>query len=202
MTIRQPRSTDAILNEMLAELPDGWASSHSPDDYLGARFRPQADSFAQIEASALSMLPEIDPRSAPHILPDFERMLGPDPCQVAAGVTDVDTRGRIAYARLTNAGTICAGYFERFALTIGETITITEYPAYPLGRMKLATSQLVQPPEHCAFKVSLPATHVVKWICGATPCGESLGRFTRSVMECVIRNQAPLYATPYFSYTS
>ena len=201
MTIPQPRPVDQVLGEMLALLPDGWASTHSPDDYLGARFRPVADAIASIEASALSMLPQIDPREAPNLLPDWQRMLGPDPCQVAAGVTDTVTLGNIAYAQLTNAGTICAGYFERFALSIGETIAITEYPISMCGSAVCGGSAMVPSPEHCTFKVALAATHVTNAICGVTECGESLGSFAPSVMECVIKNQAPLFATPYFSYS-
>lgn len=200
MTLRQPRSIDQVLSDTLAELPDGWASTHSPDDYLGARFRPLAAEFALTEASLLSMPPQIDPREAPDLLPDWERMLGPDPCQVAAGVTDSETLGNIAYARLTNAGTICAGYFERFALAIGETITITEFPASVCG-MSVCGDELNPPPGHLKFLVSLHATDVVDAICGVTQCGESLGSFTPSVMECVIDNGAPLFTTPYFSYS-
>lgn len=201
MTIPQPRSTDQVMEQILAELPDGFASTHSPDDYLGARFRPVADAIATIEASSLAMLQEIDPRQAPHLLPDWTRMLGPDPCQVAAGITDTATLGRLAYQKLTGAGTICAGYFVRLAAEIGETITITEYPPAALGQMQCGASMLVQPPEHCAFTVNLAATEITHWVCGATQCGESLGAFRPSVMECVIRAQAPAWATPYFRYT-
>ena len=201
MSVRQPRPVAVVLTEMLAIAPDGFASSHDPDDFLGARFRPIANEFATIEASALSMLPEIDPRSAPHLLPDWQRMLGPDPCMANAGTLDVTTQGNIAYAKLTNAGTICAGYFERQALTIGETIAIQEYPQSMCGWSICGGGSLVPSPLHCTFLVTLGATHVVTAICGSTDCGESLGSFTPSVMECVVRNGAPLFTTPYFHYS-
>src|SRR6185437_15837868 len=111
------------------------------------------------------------------------------------------SRGLVAYERLVNAGTVCAGYFERAALAIGETITVTEYPPPELGLMQCAATMLVQAPHHMDFQVTLAPTRVSRWICGATQCGESLGTITPSLMECVIRHEAPLHATPYFDYT-
>jgi uncharacterized protein YmfQ (DUF2313 family) len=201
MTIPQARTADQALRDTLALLPDGFASTHSADDYLGARFRPAADAFAAIEASVLSMLPQIDPRAAPNLLPDWERMLGPDPCQVTAGITDTVTLGEFAYERLVNSGTICAGYFERLALSIGETITITEFPPSECGSAICGTTRLNPEPGSSAFLVTLPTQTVAKAICGVSTCGDLLGSFDHSIMECVIRNQAPLYATPFFSYT-
>jgi uncharacterized protein YmfQ (DUF2313 family) len=202
MTIPFPRPADQVREELIALLPDGAATPHDFDNYWSARLSAPAAEIALIEESAFSMLPQIDPRQAPDLLPDWEQMLGPDPCQVSDQVTDTVTRGQIAYQRLTNRGTICAGYFERYALSIGETITIEEFPAYMLGLAVCGGSMLVQPPEHCSFQVSLPARDVVYFICGASQCGDALGSFQPSVMECVIRNGAPLYATPYFNYTS
>jgi uncharacterized protein YmfQ (DUF2313 family) len=200
MTLQPPRSIDQALRGVLSLLPDGWAATRDPDDYEAALFRPLAAEIGTIEVSAFSMLAQIDPRTAPNLLPDWERMLGPGPFAASTPVTDTVTRGLIAYAQLTNAGTICAGYFERMALMIGETITITEFPAYACGAFECGASMLVQPPEHCAFQVTLKATNVEEWVCGASQCGDSLGVFTPSVMEDVIRNGAPLYATPYFNY--
>ena len=202
MTLPPPRTIDQAQHGILSLLPDGWASSGDPDDYIGASYRPLANEISLIEASAFAMLPQIDPRQAPDLLPDWERMLGADPCMAAHPVTDTVTRGAIAHARLTNAGTICAGYFQRYALSVGETITIEEFPAFDLGTFECGASMLVQPPQHCAFQVTLPATHVAYFELGASQCGESLGTFAPSVMECVIRNGAPLYTTPYFNYTS
>lgn len=200
MTVRAPRSVELALDEMLALAPDGMASSHSPDDVLGARFRPVAAEFSRIEASVLSMLPEIDPRTAPHLLTDWERLLGPDPCLAAISL-DPETRGKLAYARLTGTGTICAGYFERLADSIGETITIHEYARTMAGRMQ-AGQALCPSPHHMTFRVDLTATHVVTFKAGAGQAGQPLGSFTGSAMECVIRRGAPLFTTPYFYYST
>lgn len=203
MTIPSPRTPLQVQQQILAEGPDGWAFSRDPDDYEAAVFLPLATEMSLIEASALSMLPQIDPRTAPDLLPDFERALGPDPCMAANPITDTVTRGLVAYAKLTNNGTICAGYFENYALSIGETITIKEFPpGTQCGLFECGNAMLVQPPEHCAFQVTLPATNVTHFICGASQAGDSLGVFTPSPMECVITNGAPLYATPYFNYTT
>jgi uncharacterized protein YmfQ (DUF2313 family) len=200
MTIPAARTPRQVQQQLLSEGPDGWAFSRDLDDYEPALFLPAATELSLIEASALSMLPQIDPRTAPNLLPDWERVLGPDPCQAAYPITDTVTRGLIAFERLTNRGTICAGYFERYALSIGETITIEEFPASVCGMSKCGDS-LNPPPGQCDILVTLGSVEVVTAICGISTCGDSLGTFDRSVMECVIRQGVPLYVTPYFSYT-
>jgi uncharacterized protein YmfQ (DUF2313 family) len=189
-----------VLSDILAELPDGAASTDSADDFLGARYRPLANEISLLEASGVEMLAEIDPRSAPHLLPEWESVV--DSAEILGDPANYDagTRGQIAYALLTNAGTICAGYFERLALLIGETITITEFPGSVCGVSVCGDTALNPPPNHCAFQVSLPAKDVVTAICGVTQCGESLGSFVPSVMEGFIRAGAPLFATPYFKF--
>lgn len=198
--IPPPRSIDQAQDGLLSLLPDGWAATRDRDDYEGALFRPLGQEISLIETSITSMLPQIDPRQAPNLLPDWERLLGPDPCQAANPITDTVTRGLIAYERLTNRGTICAGYFERYALSIGETIAITEFPASICGMSKCGDA-LNPPPGQCNILVTLGSVTVSTAICGVSTCGDSLGTFDHSVMECVIRQGVPLQVTPYFSYT-
>lgn len=202
MTVPAARTPRQVQQEVLALLPDGFASSRDVDDYNAAVYLPVATELSLIEGSMLSMLPQIDPRQAPNLLPDWERMLGPDPCQAANPITDTETRSQIAFERLTNSGTICAGYFERYALSLGQTITIDEFPAYVLGLVECGRDMLVQPPEHCAFVVDLQTTGTVFFDLGVSQLGiDSLGAVIPNVMECVIRNGAPLYTTPYFNYS-
>jgi uncharacterized protein YmfQ (DUF2313 family) len=37
--------------------------------------------------------------------------------------------------------------------------------------------------------------------CGASECGDLIGDFTPSLMECVFKTFGPLGAVPYFSYS-
>ena len=202
MTLPAPRTTDQVQDGLVSLFPPGWAAGNQPGDYEVALYRPIAAEIGTIEASMYAMLPQIDPRGAAQLLPDWERMLGipNDPCLAANPITDTVTRGLLAYERLTNAGTICAGYFENLALQLGETITITEAAAYCCSDYECAAAELVVPPENCSFLVTLPATGVTNFECGVSTCDDSLGLFNRGIMECIISNGAPLYATPYFSY--
>jgi uncharacterized protein YmfQ (DUF2313 family) len=201
MTLPPPRTTDQAQAGIATLLPDGWAATRDPDDYEGALFRPMGQEFSLIEGSLAAMLPQIDPRQAPNLLPNWEQALGlPDPCMAAYPITDTVTRGLLAFERLTNAGTICAGYFERQALLVGETITIQEFPASLCGTMKCGDS-LNPSPGQCNILVTLPTTEVTRFVCGASTAGDSLGAYDHSVMECIIRAGVPLYVTPYFSYT-
>lgn len=202
MTIPVPRTATQVQSAMMDLLPDGEVYSRDPNQYDSALLLPVATEIGTIEASAWSMLPQIDPRSAPNLLPDWERMLGipNDPCLAANPITDTVTRGLLAFERLTNAGTICAGYFENLALQLGETITITEFPASVCGVMK-AGDALNPSPGQCNILVTLPKTTVGSFVCGVSTAGDNLGTFDHSVMECIITQGVPLHVKPYFSYT-
>lgn len=201
MTMPQPRSTDRVLLDTLALLPDGFASSHDPSDFLGARFRPLAAELASIEASALSQLPEVDPRAALHLLPDYERVLGPDECgRDQLALTDADRR-LLAWQRWTRGGNMCAGYFVAAGAAIGVALTIEEFPLSQCGELECGTEP-VPFPQHLAFLVSLPASRSWDAECGELECGEAAGGFTPNLMECVIRAEAPLWTQPVFNYTS
>lgn len=197
----QARTTSQALVDTLALLPDGFASTHSPDDYLGARFRPLANEVAQLESSGIALLPEaIDPRSATVLLVDWEAemasaaLLG-DPASYSTG-----TRAAIVFAILANGAPVCAGDFIRLAALIGETITITEMPASMCGTMHCGDT-LNPPPGHYNIIVTLPTATVATPHCGTAHCGDYLGAFELSPFEPILRQGVPLGVVPTFSYT-
>jgi len=194
------RTPDQAQGEMLALLPDGWAASADPDTFWGALFRPMAVEWSAIEQSMESYRREIDPRTASNLLPDFERVLGPDPCgRDQLALTDTDRR-LLAFQRWTAGGrNICPGYFIDAAAAIGVTMTIEEFPLLMCGQAQCGQS-IVTSPNHMTFLVGLPATRTTQAICGQAVCGELLGSFTPNLMECVVRTEAPLFTVPYFAY--
>jgi uncharacterized protein YmfQ (DUF2313 family) len=221
MTIPQPRTPARALQETLEILPTGAASTRSPNDYLGARFAPLANELSLVETSALSMLPQIDPRAAPQLLPDWQRMLGPDTCQVRAGITDETVLANLAYQQLTDIGGPFAGRFIALAEQMGIDLTIAEFELTECG-VAVAGTPLIPFPENEFFEVSQPLTYSGDAIAGIGVAGVELGGFPRppgdvvvgmqvagqalgGVWEggigCVIRSQAPLHLVPVFTYT-
>ena len=199
--MRQARTTDQTLADTLVLLPDGFASTHEPDDYLAARFRPWANEVAAIEASALALVPQVvDPRSATELLVDWEAEMA-----TATYLGDVSnystaTRAALAYALLVQGAPVCPGDFVRLALLIGETITITEMPATMCGTAHCGDT-LNPPPGHFNILVTLPTTVTITAHCGTAHCGDYLGRAESSVMEPIIRNGVPIGVVPTFLYT-
>lgn len=194
------RTPDQIHAGLLALQPSGWALPDDPDTYYAATFRPMAEEYALIEQAMESFEAEIDPATAVRLLPDYLRVLGPDPYGRDDLVLSEAQQQQIAHQRWVDAPVICAGYFIAAAAALGETITITEYPLPVCGGavcgdvLSPAGSQLV-------FTVTLPADTVWDPRCGATVCGDSLGSFTPSLIEGFIRARAPLWTQPVFSYT-
>lgn len=70
---------------------------------------------------------EIDPRTANALLPDFERVLGPDPCGRDLGNQTIEQRQRRAHQRWIAKGGASIPYFVKMAASLGHTIEIEEF---------------------------------------------------------------------------
>ena len=193
------RTPGQAMDGLLQMLPGGFASPREPDTYDAAKYLPIAEEWSRIETAMEALLAEADPRAALNLLPDYERVLGPDACGRDQLVLSSNDRRALAYQRWTGAGNVCAGYFARAGAAIGVALTITEYPLTPLGAWACGTP-IVAPPQQFVFRVDLPATRVTRWVCGATACGEAISARTPNLMECVIRMEAPLWTQPIFVY--
>ena len=194
------RSPADVLSEILTDLPQGWALDHREDGFVAAWMQPLASEISLVEASIEELLNEVDPRAATYLLPDYQRVLGPDPCgrdQLALSFPD---QAALVYQRWTGGGEMCAGYFIAQGAAIGVTVTITEYQQALCGRMQCG-QELVPEAQNFAFSVGLPATRVWYPICGQLQCGETLGGFTPNLMSCVIAAEAPLHTLPVFNYS-
>lgn len=195
------RSADQVHAEVLAILPDGWAlADHDPDSYVGGHFRGLSNELSLVEASGEAMLPQVDPGAATDLLPDYEGVLGPDPCgrdQLSLATAD---RQSLAWQRWTQGGDICAGWFEAQAAQLGVAMTITEYTVSMCGLSVCGVASLVNGGAEFGFLVSLPATRVKLAISGSAQCGDLLGSFTSNLMQCVVQTFAPLHTKPAFTY--
>jgi uncharacterized protein YmfQ (DUF2313 family) len=85
------RPQSSILASLIAKLPRGWALGKR-GGVLDAVLDSIARALVEAEADAEKMMDEIDPRTANALLPDFERLLGPDPCGRDLGNQTVEQR--------------------------------------------------------------------------------------------------------------
>jgi uncharacterized protein YmfQ (DUF2313 family) len=196
------RSTDDVMAELLALSPPGWAINKEPDSMFAAFMRPLADAISTFEKQAYEELIEVDPRAAVALLPDFERMLGPDP--YGRDLTDVTQQQRqlVAYQRLTARGGQSIAYFVGLAASLGVTISITEKRTSVCGRSRCGADRLAPSPAQFVWVVTLPSTTVTKSYCGGSRCGaSSLGTITPSPVQPAILRDAPAHTQPIFSFT-
>lgn len=194
------RTPQQVQAEILALFHSGWAwPEGDPDTYTAARKLGLANELSLVESSMESMLPQIDPRTAPNLLSDYQRVLGPDPCkrdQLALTFTD---QAALAFQRWTGTGGCYAGWFVAAAAAIGETIRVIEFAPSVCGAT-VCGEILCPPPENCNYLVVLPAARVTQAVCGAAQCGDLIGAFTPDLMECVFRTWGPLGRIAAFTY--
>lgn len=192
------RTADQVLDGVLALLPPGWAVPQGRDSNLARVIRPFAARLAAVEASADALAAEVDPRIADALLPDYERVLGPDPCN-PAGPTTVSERRQVAHQRWTQRGDPSRAFFTALAASRGVAITIEEATPSEAGVMQ-AGDELVPGTERFVWGVHLPTERVIEPEAGALEAGMPLGEIVEAGVECVIRRFAPAHTLPVFIY--
>jgi uncharacterized protein YmfQ (DUF2313 family) len=198
-----PRDRDAVLEETLAIDPAGWLMP-AEDGVYAAILSAFASGVARLEADAAQLLDEIDPRTALYCLPDYERVLGPDPCRPDGAVLSLEARRMSAHQRWTSRGGASIAYFIALAAKRGIAITITEQVATCAfgGDGAVAGDELIMPPEQFCWTVHVPSPlDEFIAIAGEAQAGDLLYDFTLSDIECDIRRRAPAHTSVAFDYS-
>jgi uncharacterized protein YmfQ (DUF2313 family) len=185
---------------VLSLVPDGFVFSRDVDDYEAALELATAKEWSLVEQTMESFEDEIDPGTAEHLLPDYLRVLGPDPYGRDELTLSSALRSLLAHQRWVDAPIICPGYFVQSAAELGIAITITEYEL-PVCGEAVCGDTLMPWLQQCVFLVTLPTDLVWDATCGDCVCGDTMGGFTPSVLENFITQKAPLYTRPVFNYT-
>ncbi|MCX5497335.1 DUF2313 domain-containing protein [Kaistia dalseonensis] len=192
------RSADTVHREMLSLLPPGWVWPRDEGSLFAALLKPAATLLAEVEATAEAMLDEVDPRTAVLCLPDFERVLGPDPCGRDPSTLRIAARQELAHQRWTARGGQSIAYFVGMAAKRGVTITIEEAHTSQADEME-AGDEIVNSPEEFVWRVLLTLTSPVEFEADSE-AGELLYDFELSDIECDIRRAAPAHTDVVFAY--
>jgi len=193
------RSDDAVFAELLSYLPLGWVWPRKPDSLLAALLRPMATGVAILEKMAEDMMAELDPRTAVLCLPDFERVLGPDPCGRDVSTLPIATRQQIAHMRWTARGGQSLPYYIGLAASRGVAITIEEQTLSRANVLR-AGDRLVNHPEQYVWIVTLPLGSWEVFRASANVAGDRLYTFELSDIECDIRRAKPAHTEVVFQY--
>ncbi|MGO4558335.1 YmfQ family protein [Mesorhizobium sp. 2RAF21] len=192
------RVVATILRSLIGKLPVGWVLA-GRGGVLDALLEALAQPFADAEDEAEELMREIDPRTAVRLLPDFERVLGPDPCGRDLGNRTLAQRQRQAHQRWTARGGQSIPYFTTFAAMLGVTIQINEFWPSKAGYMR-AGMRLVPNGEQFTWRVRLTLTGQWWFRAGQNQAGDRLGGFTLSDIECELRRLKPAHTQIVFSY--
>lgn len=197
------RSTDQVQAGIVANAPRGWAWPHvQPAAQLSlfeALFRPLASGLAGVEATAEAMMEEIDPRTANLLLPDFERVLGPDPCGRDTSTMSLEQRRQLAHQRWTARGGASIAYFVGLAAKRGVAITISENRV-TMADAAVAGDELIESPEQFCWTVDLALLGETVARADDAQAGDLLLDIILSDVECDIRRAKPAHTEVAFRY--
>ena len=126
MTIVRPRTSEDYARLIHQLMPRGAAWDFQPGGTMSSLLLALADEFARIDARALMVIEEADPRTALEMLADWERVAGlPDACVPIP--ESVPERHAALHYKLTRTGSQSrAAYVER-ARRAGFDIEIEEH---------------------------------------------------------------------------
>ena len=192
------RTAPAILASLVAKLPPGWVLAQRRG-VLDALLEGIAGRLGEAEADAEILMDEVDPRQSVRLLPDFERVLGPDPCGRDLGERTLEQRQRQAHQRWTARGGQSIPYFIDLAARLGVEIRIEEYWPSQAGVL-VAGAPLIAEGEQFTWVVALTLIDEWWFRAGQNVAGDPLGGLTLSDIECELRRLKPAHTQLVFSY--
>ena len=193
------RGLAAAIRSLIGKLARGWALGKRRG-LLNALLEAIGTALADVEADAASMMDEIDPRTAVRLLPDFERVLGPDPCGRDLGPRTIEQRQRQAHQRWTARGGQAIPYFVGMAARLGETIEVEEFWPTRCGVLR-AGMPLIADGEQFTWRIRVAL--ISQWIfrAGQNVAGDPLGGYALSDIECELRRLKPAHTQLVFAYS-
>jgi len=197
------RSPAVIMSCVFMIQPSGWALPADPNSMWANFLSPMCAAWSAIEAQAAQFATEIDPRTSVLLIPEWEQLLGPDPCGRDLLATTLQAKQSLNYQRLTSRGGQSIPYFVALAASLGETATIQEATWSRFGMMRFgATGARFAPPSNqFNWSVQLAQRVVTKFRFGASQFSDRFGSFTASMAQCPITHAAPAHTVVTFNYS-
>ncbi len=194
-------TSDQALGGALAKLPPGWAWTRDADSNVARLLTPLAAEQVRFEQAAESMLAEATPSTSAQLLPDYERVLGPDPCLAATSAATYQERRSSVHLRWTRTGGAARRDFIALAAVLGYAITIDEFSPSRAGRMR-AGQQLRGQRAQWTWRINLPRTNVVRFRAGVSRAGERLLSFGMPWLQCQLSRNTPEHTVLVFANQS
>ena len=184
------------LRSLQALLPQGLAWTREDDANLTLLLLAFADEFARVDARAMALVDEADPRTTFELLADWERVAGlPDSCVVVE--QNIAQRRAALVARLTTVGGQTAAYLVALAAANGYTISISEYVLFDVT--DTVDSLIISYPWQFAFSVQSALLGVFEFSV-ADSVADALATWSNTGIECIINRYKPAHTQAIFIY--
>lgn len=199
-----PRDDAAYARQMAQLLPRGRAWAFPRDGFFARLLLGLAGEFARVDARALDLIEEADPRTALELLADWERVAGlPDTC---TGTPDEVSERQVAlHQKLTGIGGQNKAAYVEIAKRLGYQIDIIEHRPARVGTRigerlngtawAYAWTVNVQP-----FDGYLDESEFLAVAEIGDRVGVRLRGFGALDLECVISRAAPAHTQVLFAY--
>jgi uncharacterized protein YmfQ (DUF2313 family) len=168
---------------MRAKQPPGFAWTRDEGSNWDNLFTPAAAEQVLFEQAAEAMLIEATPNTAVQLLPDYERVLGPDPCLGPAPAT-IEQRQQSVFSRWTELGGASRQHFIDLAAKLGYAITIQEFAPPRAGQIR------------AGFRVYDPRV-IFTWRVTAPPAAAN----ALPSLTCNLRLRSPAHTTLVIQYS-
>lgn len=207
-----PRNAADYASLLASLLPTGAAWSVPDNGALASLLRAFADEFVRIDARALDLVEEADPRTALELLPDWESLAGlPDIC---SGQPDSARERQAAVTqKLTAAGGQNAAHYTDVAAALGYVVEIVEHRPARVGLpcdvpcedegWAFTWDVAVQPAEGWREPSTPPSASPGVALAAAeigAPVGIRLRGWGAVDLECVISRMRPAHTNVLFTY--
>ena len=189
-------ATTDYLRSLQALLPHGRAWSRDDDTVLTQLLAAFATEFARVDARAMQLVDEADPRTTFELLADWERVAGlPDSCVVVE--QNVAQRRAALAARLTSIGGQSAAYLEALAALNGYSITISEHHLFDVT--DTVDGLVYSYPWQFVFDVT--SALLSKFEFAVTDSvSDALSTWSNAGIECIINRYKPAHTLALFIY--
>ena len=187
------------LSALQALMPRGRVWPRDSDATQTKALSGLTPTCARQNIAANNLLVDAFPSSTFQLLPEWEETLGlPDPC--AGSSPTVQGRRSQVVTRFTGIGGQSVAYMTAFALTLGYSITISQFVPARSGLLRAGQPLNGSAWAH-AWRVTAPLNTTFAFRAGLSTAGEPLTTIGNTVLECELRAIAPAHTTVFFVYS-
>ncbi|MBI2236354.1 MAG: DUF2313 domain-containing protein [Magnetospirillum sp.] len=188
---------DRLTRQLMTLLPPGRLWPREPGTVRYTMMGAIAGELDAVIAFFEQILAERSPRTALHLLGDWENVLGlPDDC--AGPAETIAERRRQAHAKMVATGGQCPAYFIEVAKALGFDIEIVQYRARWYGLRKFGQHYGGEDMQH-TWKVVEKSGTIRPRKFGSAYCGEPFTTWGNRPLVCTIRRLAPAYTEVLFA---